>query len=238
VAFYTDLFGWEAENTMPPDVTGKHFMCRLRGRDVAAVASRPEAAPAVTAWGTYVWVENAGETAAKAADAGGDVVMQPFESLDGGRIAVIGDPAGASIGVWQPGTHKGARLVNEPGAWSISLLSTPDTEGAASFYRAVFGWNTEAFGSDFTMFRLPGFAGGEPQQPVPRDVVAGMTAGDGQANWSVDFWTEDADATAETAKELGGSVVTGPFDTPVGRTAVVADLEGAAFSVSTVAAAI
>ena len=94
MAFYTDLFGWEAENTMPPDVTGKHYMCRLRGRDVAAVASRPEAAPAVTAWGTYVWVENAGETAAKAVDAGGDVVMQPFESLDGGRIAIIEDPAG------------------------------------------------------------------------------------------------------------------------------------------------
>jgi hypothetical protein len=79
-------------------------------------------------------VENAGETAAKAVDAGGDVVMQPFESLDGGRIAVIGDPAGATMAVWQPGTHKGAQLVNEPGAWSPSLLSTPDTEGAASFY--------------------------------------------------------------------------------------------------------
>ena len=79
--------------------------------------------------------------------------------------------------------------------------------------------------------------GGEPQQPVPRDVVAVMTAADGQANWSVDFWTKDADATAETAKQLGGSVVAGPFDTPVGRTAVLADPEGAVFSVSTVAAA-
>ena len=237
VAFYVGLFGWEVEDTMPPDVPGKHFMCTLRGRDIAAVASRPEAAPAVSSWGTYVWVESAEETAAKAVDAGGDVIMHPFESLDGGRITVIGDPAGAAIGAWQPGTHKGAQLVNEPGAWSMSLLSTPDTEGALSFYRAVFGWTTEAFGSDFTMFRLPGFMGGEPQQPVPRDVVAVMTAADGQANWSVDFWTKDADATAETAKQLGGSVVAGPFDTPVGRTAVLADPEGAVFSVSTVAAA-
>ena len=108
--------------------------------------------------------------------------------------------------------------MNEPGAWSPSLLSTPDTEGAASFYDVARDG----------LLRLTAHESG----------VAGMTAGDGQANWSVDFWTEDADATAETAKELGGSVVAGPFDTPVGRTAVVADREGAVFSVSTVAAAI
>ena len=62
VAFYTQLFGWEVEDTMPPDTPGQHFMCRLRGRDIAAIASRPEAAPPVTAWTTYIWVESADET--------------------------------------------------------------------------------------------------------------------------------------------------------------------------------
>ena len=99
VAFYTQLFGWEAEDTMPPDTPGKHFVCRLRGRDVAAIASRPEVAPPVTAWTTYIWVESAEVTAAKVVDAGGSVVMAPFESLDGGRIAVLADPAGAPFGV-------------------------------------------------------------------------------------------------------------------------------------------
>ena len=99
VAFYTQLFGWEAEDTMPPDTPGKHFVCRLRGRDVAAIASRPEAAPPVSAWTTYIWVESAEGTAAKVVDAGGSVVMAPFESLDGGRIAVLADPAGAPFGV-------------------------------------------------------------------------------------------------------------------------------------------
>jgi hypothetical protein len=101
------LFGWEAENTMPPGVAGKHFMCRLRGRDVAAVASRPRSAPPVTAWTTYVWVESADETAARAGEAGGGVLVDPFDSLDGGRIAIVADPSGAAIGIWQPGTHKG-----------------------------------------------------------------------------------------------------------------------------------
>jgi predicted enzyme related to lactoylglutathione lyase len=234
VAFYTELFGWEAENTMPPDVPGEHFMCSLRGRDVAAIASRPQAAPPATAWGTYIWVESAEDTAAKAVDAGGEVLMEPFDSLDGGRIALVADPAGAAIGAWQPGTHKGAQLINEPGAWSISQLSTPDPEGAEAFYGVVFGWTTEPFGDEFTMWRLPGYVGGEPEQPVPRDVVAAMSAAEGQASWSVDFWTGDADAAAETARRLGGTVLAGPFDTPVGRTAVLSDPAGAVFSVSKV----
>jgi hypothetical protein len=75
--------------------------------------------------------------------------------------------------VWQLGEHRGAEVVNEPGAWAMSLLSTPDAEAATAFYGAVFGWQTEDFGGA-TMLRLPGYVGGEPQQPVPRDVVAVM----------------------------------------------------------------
>jgi predicted enzyme related to lactoylglutathione lyase len=86
VAFYAPLFGWEVEDTMPPGTPGKHFMCRLRGRDVAAIASRPEGAPPVTAWGTYIWVESVDDAVAKAIEAGGGVVKEIFDSLDGGRM--------------------------------------------------------------------------------------------------------------------------------------------------------
>jgi uncharacterized protein len=233
VAFYAQLFGWKAEDTMPPDVPVKHYICRLRGRDVAANASRPEAAPDVTTWGTYVWVESAEETAAKAVDASGRILMEPFDSLDGGRIAVIQDPAGAAIGAWRPGAHKGTQLVTEPGAWAMSQLSTPDPEAADAFYRAVFGWETEAFGD--MMWRLRGYVGGEPHQPAPRDVVAVVAAGEVDPGWSVDFWTRDADTTAETAGRLGERVLAVPFDTPVGGTATLADPQGAALSVSRVA---
>jgi predicted enzyme related to lactoylglutathione lyase len=178
VGFYTQLFGWDAEDTMPPDTPGRHFICRLRGRDVAAIASRPAKAPATApAWGTYTWVESAEDTAAKVTDMGGAVVMEPFDSLDGGRIAVVADPAGAVFGVWEPGEHKGAQLVNEPCAWAMSALNTRDPEGAKAFYGAVFDWRADAFelgGGEVALWRLPGYVGGEPQQPVPRDVVGAM----------------------------------------------------------------
>ena len=86
------------------------------------------------------------------------------------------------------------------------------------------------------MFRLPGYVGGEPQQPVSREVIATMSAmrDDGGPRWSVNLWDHDVDATAAKAVELGGSVVVAPFDTPMTRTAVLADPHGAAFTINNV----
>jgi predicted enzyme related to lactoylglutathione lyase len=65
-------------------------------------------------------------------------------------------------------------------------------------------------------------------------VVAAMMPSEGPPSWSVDFWTGDVDAAATKAVELGGSVVMPPSETPVGATAVLADPQGAVFSVSKV----
>ena len=241
VAFYTQLFAWETENTMPAGVDGEHHMCRVRGRDVAAIASRPDAAPDVTAWTTYVWVDDVDATVGKVKEAGGSVVMEPFDALDGGRIAVIADPAGAALGIWQPGDHKGAQLVNEPGAYSMSGLHTSDPEAAKRFYPEVFGWGIDvmkAGDSEVGMWILDGYLGGEPQQPVRRDVVATMIPpGDGDQSppyWSVDFWIAGIDAAAEKVKELGGQVLAGPYDVPgTGlRQAAIRDPQGAVLTLT------
>jgi predicted enzyme related to lactoylglutathione lyase len=240
--FYTQLFGWEAEDTMPDGVEGTHYMCSLRGRDVAAIASRPEGAPPVTAWTTYVWVDDVDATVAKALAAGGSVLKDPFDSLDGGRIAVIADPAGAALGIWSPGTHKGAQLVNEPSAYAMSALMTSDPEGAKRFYPEVFGWEIETFemGEDeMVMWLVPGYVGGEPEQPVRRDVVAAMLPpnANGDApppHWNVDFWIADVDAAAAKVEELGGQILTPPYDLPgTGlRQGVFMDPQGATLSLT------
>jgi uncharacterized protein len=239
--FYTELFGWEAEDTMPQGVDGKHYMCRLDGRDVAAVASRPEEAPPVTAWNTYVRVDDVDEAIDKVNDAGGKVLKEPFDALDGGRIAIIADPAGAALGIWQPGAHQGAELVNEPSAWAMSRLSTDDTEGAKRFYGAVLGWDSETFAvgdAEMTLWKVRGYVGGRPEQPVSREVVATMGPagenGEAPPHWGVDFWIADIDAAVAKATELGGRVLSGPEDIPaVGmRRADVADPKGATISLT------
>jgi len=206
------VFGWEVEKGTPAGADMRYYMYRLRGRDVAAIGSPPPPGLPLP-WTTYVWVDDADAVAASAVKAGGNLLAEPFGSLDGARMAIVADPSGALFGVWTPGAHRGAQRVNEQSAYSMSFLRTPDPEGAKAFYGAVLGWTTEASGP-MLLWRLPGYVGGVPEQPVSREVVAVMArAGEGEAaHWRADFWIADADAAAAGATQLGGSIVAGPED--------------------------
>lgn len=240
--FYGPLFGWEFEGpgAMPGDPPGEYFVARLRGRDVAGIGSLPPGGDTGPGWNTYIEVEDVDRAAVEVAGAGGTVLAEPFDAPPAARIAVVADPGGAVFCIWEPRERSGAQLVNEPGAWSMSALNTPNPEEALAFYRAIFGWETEAFRLDdaeVTLLRLPGYVGGEPEQPVARDVVATMMplAGDdgaGRAHWSVDFWVGDVDTAVGAAPDLGGAVVAPPYDLPMFRQAVLSDPEGAPFSVT------
>jgi predicted enzyme related to lactoylglutathione lyase len=231
--FYGPLFGWEFAGPwlMPGDPPGQYFVARLRGRDVAGFGSSPEGSQA-TQWVTHVRVNNVDEAAARTLSAGGDVLVGPFDAQPAGRAAVLADPSGAVICAWEAGAREGAQIVNEPNAWAMSTLHTANPERSIAFYKEMFGWRPEALGP-ITLWRLPGYVGGEPRQPVPRDVVGVMVSnGASQPHWSVDFWIGDADATADRAASLGGKVIVAPHDAPGFRSAVIADPQGAVLSIS------
>src|SRR5262245_22848192 len=135
-AFYSGLFGWEIEDVMPPGSEAKYLVARLRKGDVAAISSQTDSA-APAAWNTYVWVDDADETAAKARKAGGTVLTEPFDVFDAGRMAVLTDREGATFSAWQAKEHRGARIVNEPGALTFNSLHTHELAAATSFYGAV-----------------------------------------------------------------------------------------------------
>jgi uncharacterized protein len=249
--FYSGLFGWEFESMMPPGSPGQYFIGRLRGGDVAAVGSIPESMPPMAMWNTYVWVESADDTAAKVKAAGGAVVMEPFEIMDSGRMAVFTDPEGAAFCAWQANQHRGAQIVNEHGSLNFNGLNTRDPDRAKEFYGSVFGWTTLGLGGGFEMWTLPGYGdylerdnpdlrkltteAGAPEEFV--DVVASINPipddqPDTPAHWGVTFAVDDADATAAKAAELGGTVVVAPFDAPWVRTTVLNDPQGATFIAS------
>lgn len=229
--FYGRLFGWELEEGPVSGGGEPYFLARLRGREVAGVAPLPAGQDAAPAWITEVRVDGADAAAERVVGAGGTVLWGPAD-MGIGRLVVIADRAGAVICGWEPDGREGAELVNEPGAWAMSLLRTPDPGGAAAFYEAVFGWRTEAFGP-MTLFRLPGYVGGEPGQPVPRDVVAVMApVREGTARWDVDFRVDDADAATEFVARSGGAVLVEPYNAPPFRHAVLRDPQGATFTVS------
>jgi predicted enzyme related to lactoylglutathione lyase len=251
VDFYRDLFGWEFEDVMPPDSPGKYFIARIRGGDVAAVGSIPEGAPPMAMWNSYVWVDSADDTAAKVKDAGGNVVMEPFDVMDAGRMAVCMDPEGAAFCLWQAKQHKGARIVNEHGSLNFNGLNTRDPESAKAFYGSVFGWETLTLPGGVEMWTMPGYGDHlEESNPDLRkqvaetggppgfeDVVASINPipddqPDTPAHWSVTFGVDDADAIAAKAGELGGKVLVAPMDAPWVRMTVVSDPQGATFIAS------
>lgn len=235
VAFYGALFGWEHEDRMPPEADGSYFVCQLRGRDVAAIASQPEeGAPAV--WSTYIAVDDADAAAARATEAGGTVLDAPFDVFEAGRMAVVRDPAGAVFLLWQGRRMPGAQLVNEPGALAWNELATRDIEGARRFYHALFGWRDSELAMDGGRYFVWHLAG--DGVPDPQSGIGGMMPMEGEmwppelpAHWMTYFAVQDADAAAARAGELGGGVAVAPFDTPAGRISVLNDPVGAVFSV-------
>src|SRR5438270_5701884 len=86
VAFYGGLFGWDFADVMPPASDGKYFIGRIRGGDVAAVASVAPGAPPIAVWNTYIRVQSADDAASRVRDAGGKVLAEPFDVMDAGRM--------------------------------------------------------------------------------------------------------------------------------------------------------
>ena len=251
VGFYRELFGWDFEDVMPPEAEGNYFTARIRGGDVAAVGSQPQGAPPAAMWNTYIWVDSADETAEKVRAAGGQVITEPFDVMDAGRMAVFADPAGAVFCVWQPNRHRGAQVVNEHGSLNFNTLHTPDIEGAKAFYGAVFGWGALDAGGGALMWTLSAYGDHlEERDPGIRARVAEVGGPPGFENvvasllplgadppgtpphWGVTFGVDDADAIAERAAQLGGKVVLAPMDAPWVRMTVISDPQGATFTAS------
>jgi len=217
-AFYGGLFGWEFDD-LPTGEQGTYSTCRLRGRAVAGLYDRAE----MPGWGTYISVEDVEGTTRRARELGAKVLVEPFDTPGGGRVATLRDPAGAVVSLSQPGEMFGAELVNEDGTWTWNELVSADLAAARDFYVELFGWSAADAPGAFprTAFTLGELLVGGGHAPSPGE--------DPAPRWVVTFWVSDADQTAARARELGGSVLLPPMDIPVGRLTVVADPRGAAF---------
>jgi predicted enzyme related to lactoylglutathione lyase len=223
-AFYGALLGWEAVDQ--GEAFGHYHQFQLGGQVVAGMMRGAGDMPVV--WTTYVSTDDAEVTAAAVREHGGGVIVPPMPVHDLGVMAVFTDPQGAAFGAWQPGTHRGAALVNEPGTLVWNELAVRDPQAVIPFYASVFGWGHETAPmgpTEYTTWKL-----GERG-------VAGMLRMTDEwppevpAHWMVYFAVDDCDASCAQAQELGGTVSVEPHDIPVGRFAVLGDPQGAPFSV-------
>jgi predicted enzyme related to lactoylglutathione lyase len=221
--FYGELFGWDFEDLPMPGDAGAYTMARLDGKDVAALFQAREGMP--TFWGSYVTVESADSTAARAADLGGTLMTEPFDVMESGRMAIVQDPTGAVFSIWQPRGSIGATWVNGPGAISLNQLNTTDPEAAQRFYSELFGWRIEDVSSEETrywgIYNADSLNGG--MMAIPPE------GGGMPSHWLIYFGSEDVDADAERLGGLGAQVMVPPTDAPGGRFLVAQDPQGAVF---------
>ena len=224
-AFYTRLFGWAAED-LSAGAAGTYTM-RYGAREVAILyRQQPEAraAGAPPHWTSYISVEDAGATATKATNLGGAAVFRdPFDVLDHGRVAAIRDPTGAIVSLWQPRSRVGATLVNDVGALCWNELATTDVGQAKSFFAELLGWEYETNGGYVSIKNAGRLNAGMREQAEQERRIP--------PNWLPYFTVEAADEAASHAAQLSGRRLLPAAETQLGRFAVIADPQGAAFAV-------
>ncbi|MDH5372176.1 MAG: VOC family protein, partial [Acidimicrobiia bacterium] len=151
-----------------------------------------------------------------------------MDIMDSGRMAFIIDPTGAALGLWQAIKHVGSDSFNEPGFMTWNELATRDPAAATDFYTKLFGWKPgvrDHDGFEYTTFMRgdrPNGGAFDMSQYLPPETPP---------HWAVYFAVDDADAAAEAAGGLGGTIVRAPSESEFGRMSVLLDPYGAMFSI-------
>ncbi|HEY6775590.1 MAG TPA: VOC family protein [Thermoleophilaceae bacterium] len=219
--FYTGLFPWEPEDVPIPG-GGVYTMLRLDGKAAGAISAAR--AGQMTAWLSYVTVEDVDAAAGRAGELGGTVHAEPFDVMEAGRMAVLQDPTGAVFALWQPRDSIGAEIVNGPGALSLTQLNTSDPGRAKEFYTGLFDWRVEQVqGGDQPYW---GVFMGDRANAGMMQLPAGSPA---PPHWLVYFGTDDIDTASERIGQSGGTVMVPKTEVPGGHIVVAQDPQGAVF---------
>lgn len=235
IAFYTEVIGWK---TQPFEGSDYQMWVGSQG-PLGGVTQLPDAAKKMGAppyWQANVIVKNVDESVAKVKQLGGNVYhVEAVPTV--GKIAVISDPQGAVIALFQPDGDMPERDIAKDGEFSWHELYTTDQDKALDFYNQICGW--EKLG-DFDMgpmgkYFLWGRNG--KQLGGMMNIPPQMKTPDGKPvppNWCYYATTSDFDAAFERAKAKGAKVLNGPMEVPGGQRVVqLMDPQGAVFALVT-----
>ena len=226
--FYNGLFGWVAKD-FPIGKGEVYTNFQMEGLDIAAAYTYPPDMRGVPPhWNLYVAVENADAAAAKAVAVGAKLLAPPFDVYDFGRMAVIQDPTGADFCIWQAKSNIGTGITGVPGTLCWADLSTADPVKAGAFYQELFDWRLEVSDNDTSGY-LHILNKGEYIGGIPPVKHRGAKT---PPHWLPYFAVEDCDAVAGKAEASGGRLILPPMSMAgVGRMSVIADPQGAVFSI-------
>jgi predicted enzyme related to lactoylglutathione lyase len=226
-AFYARIFPWQHEEVPMPQ--GGAYTMVLVGKDRVAGIFKigPEMKGVPPHWMPYVATRDCDATARRAQKLGGKLMKEPFDVMEMGRMAVLQDPTGAHLALWQA-KQPGDRAPTEPvGAPCWFELRTNDTARAKAFYTELFGWSAKEDTGEYayTEFALPGEHFGGMMKLSPE-------WGPVPPHWGIYFNHPSCEQACKDAAAAGGRVMVPTMPIPnVGKFAILADPQGATFAV-------
>jgi uncharacterized protein len=131
---------------------------------------------------------------------------------------------GAIISLWQPRERIGATLLKDVGALCWNELATTDVERAKSFFAELLGWEYKTDDSGYASIKNAGHRNGGIREKAEPERGT-------RPSWVPYFTVESADTAVRQAGQLGGRTLLAPTEIRIGRFAVIADRQGAAFAV-------
>ena len=228
IAFYRQIIGWETQVWEGPQPYT--MWARADGGTIGGVMDLPPEAAEAGApphWMSYLSTPDVEQTIADAKRLGATVHLPATDIPQVGRFAIIADPQGATIALFEPSEER-ARGEPQLGDVAWNELATSDSQAAFAFYQKAFSWDKISEmdmggGMTYLIFGQNGKQYGgmynfmPDQPPFP-------------------YWTPyvnitGLDARVEKVSALGGKVLNGPMDVPGGgRIAQCMDPQGAVFA--------
>lgn len=232
-AFYEQFFGWNLTDS--GEAMAHYHMIDKDGDLVGggmsvAGMTCPDGEPLPSEWGVFLAVDDVDATFERAIAAGAHQVAPPMDAGAAGRHAIILDPTGALIGLWHGNEVDGFVFSGKPATPAWFELMTQDYDTASKFYTDVFGADLVPMPAGDSGFR---YATNGPQETGTYGIcdAAGVVPAEVGSYWRTYFIVDGCDAAVARVKELGGSLLDGPEDSPFGRIATVADPAGASFQI-------
>src|SRR5262245_43901458 len=136
--FYGGVLGWTFEDA--GEEAGHYHQAFVNGKRVAGIGPTQPGGPPMAVWTTYLAGDDVNAHAAAIKAAGGQVVVEPMEIFDPGKMRVGQDNAGAMFGSWEPLAHHGSELVNENAAPTWNEALTRDLDAGKRFYGSLFDY--------------------------------------------------------------------------------------------------
>lgn len=222
-------------------------MARSHGRPTAELVEPRDPFADMTLssrWSIHLCVIDIAAALRRVEAAGGTVLRSPQDRGSMATVATVLDPNDALICLWQPRDQAGNPFAGKTGSLAWVELETPDLDAAESFYGKVFDWvpdsiETEeaagAGGPEVTNGSETTKGDADEYRVFTTSVgpVAGAikpTVEEIPASWCPVFSVDDVVAATDKATDLGGVVMTDPYDVPIGRQSVIVDPGGAVFA--------